>query len=101
MRLHLVSAAALLTCLYSAPAFAEVYVLRVEGLSCELCAYSVKRGLGRVPGVEDVRVNLDEGAVTVRTEDGTRLTEERAREVIEGSGFTLTGYRELTGSGSR
>lgn len=74
---------------------AEAYLLQVAGLSCELCAYSVEHRLGQLEGVQEVRVNLKNGEVVVRTRDGASLTEEQARRVIEGAGFKLTGYQEL------
>ena len=43
----------------------ESATLSVSGMTCSGCSDTVKRVLSRVPGVTDVKVDLDNGAATV------------------------------------
>jgi copper chaperone len=46
--------------------FIETY--QVDGMTCGHCVNAVSTEIGALPGVEDVRVDLATGAVTVRSE---------------------------------
>lgn len=81
----------------STQAGAETYELRIEGFACELCARSLQSRLSRLDDVVDVSASFEESEAIVHTREGARLTEEEAREVVEGAGFELSGYRELPG----
>jgi copper chaperone CopZ len=80
---------------WASTAAAEMYVLQIKGFGCELCAYSVQSRLGKLEGVEEVRASFKDSQAIVRSQDGVVLSEEKAREVVEGAGFKLTGYKEL------
>lgn len=41
-------------------------ILNVQGMSCGHCVNSIEGNVGRLNGVEFVKVNLDEGKVDVR-----------------------------------
>jgi copper chaperone CopZ len=88
-------------CLWYTVAAAEVYVLQVEGMGCRLCAYSIEHRLGQLEGVQEVRVDHENGEVVVRTRNGASVTEEQARDVIHGAGFKLIPYEELVGTEQR
>ena len=44
----------------------------VRGMVCALCAARTRTALAAVPGVEDVRVDLDAGVARLRLASGTR-----------------------------
>ncbi len=68
--------------------------MRVEGLSCPLCAHNLDRQVRRIEGVEDVRINLGTGAVTVEMNRlNAMVTEAQLRKAAEDSGFSV---REIT-----
>jgi copper chaperone CopZ len=74
------------------------YTLTVEGLVCQLCAYSAKRNLSAIEGVEQVEVDHRTGEATVTMVDGAVLDEAEARHAIDAAGFTLLGFESLESS---
>lgn len=65
--------------------------LTVQGLSCPLCASNVDKQLLKVPGVQDVSVDLGAGLVKVRFDPATAPSEAVLRKAVEDSGYTLAG----------
>ena len=61
----------------------------VTGMTCQHCVTSVTEELSAVDGVTDVRVALDNGAVTV-TSDHALAHDEVAAAIAE-AGYQLTG----------
>ncbi len=68
--------------------FQEV-VLTVHGLSCPLCANNIDSQLLRLEGVEEARVNLNTGAVSVRFQEGHAVSPGDLAAAVENAGFTL------------
>ncbi|HEY9722954.1 MAG TPA: heavy metal-associated domain-containing protein [Oscillatoriaceae cyanobacterium] len=50
-----------------------MFVLRVNGMTCENCVRHVREALEQVPGVRDVRVDLAEGRATVEGDADPQL----------------------------
>lgn len=65
--------------------------LTVQGLSCPLCASNVDKQLLKVPGVQDVSVDLGAGLVKVRFDPAAAPSEATLRKAVEDSGYTLAG----------
>ena len=40
-------------------------ILKIEGMSCEMCSGKVAEALGRIEGVSDVKVDLKKGTAEV------------------------------------
>ncbi len=55
-------------------------------IHCEGCANSIKRSLGKLPGVEEVSVDINEKMVRA-TYDATQTTEDAIRARLEMAGF--------------
>lgn len=66
-------------------------VMRVNGLSCPLCATNVEGQLKRLPGVNIVDIDLDEGLVSVSMSGKERPTRAQIARAIEDAGFTVVG----------
>lgn len=49
----------------------EITELKVDGMTCGSCVTSVTKALKRVPGVQDVEVDLGSGIARVRGEHAT------------------------------
>ena len=64
--------------------------LKVSGLMCSFCTMSVEKALGRLPGVQNVQVNLVHGIVLVETDPGLTSPEAVTRKVEE-LGYTVVG----------
>lgn len=72
----------------------KTVVIPVEGMSCVACAARVKKTLGSIAGVGDVRVGLAERSVRVRF-DPSRLAPERLVAAISGLGYHAGTPREV------
>jgi copper chaperone CopZ len=60
---------------------------QVTGMTCGHCARSVQTEVGALPGVSEVRVDVANGAVTVRSEQP--LDEAAVRAAVDEAGYTL------------
>jgi Copper chaperone len=59
----------------------------VTGMTCGHCVQAVTEELTRLPGVRDVRVDLNTGAVTVESDGQLPLDEVRA--AVDEAGYAL------------
>ena len=62
----------------------QTVTYQVPGMSCGHCEAAVKQALGRVAGVDAVKVDLSSKLVTV---GGRQLTDEQLRAAIEEAGY--------------
>lgn len=65
--------------------------MRVNGLSCPLCATNIEGQLKRLPGVNIVDIDLDQGLVSVSMGGKERPTRAQIARAIEDAGFTVVG----------
>jgi copper chaperone CopZ len=70
---------------YSSAQIEEVKI-GIEGLTCNLCAITLERSLRRVDGVEDVRVEVGDEAVTVRLKAGVPFNLEQLNTAVKNAG---------------
>ncbi|MPZ62593.1 MAG: copper ion binding protein [Propionibacteriales bacterium] len=59
---------------------------RVSGMSCEHCVAAVSEEVGRVPGVSQVDVALEQGTVTV---SGSAYDDQAVRSAIDEAGYEV------------
>ncbi|HIZ97375.1 MAG TPA: heavy-metal-associated domain-containing protein [Candidatus Janibacter merdipullorum] len=59
----------------------------VSGMTCGHCVSSVTEEVQEVPGVEDVRVELESGALTVTSSEP--VDEAAVRTAVEEAGYQL------------
>ena len=59
----------------------------VEGMTCGHCVASVTEEVTQIPGVSDVAVDLESGAVTVTSD--AELDTEAVRAAVTEAGFEL------------
>lgn len=64
----------------------ETTTYQVTGMTCGHCVKAVSEEVGQVPGVSDVSVDLESGAVTV-TGDG--FTEAEIAAAVDEAGYAL------------
>lgn len=60
----------------------------VFGMDCAPCAYGIERSLSKIPGVDKVRVSLNQGKVSLVLVPGNRVTIQQIRTRIRDGGFT-------------
>ena len=61
---------------------------QITGMTCGHCVSSVSNELGKLPGVEDVNVDLATGTASVTSE--ASLDIESVRAAVEEAGYELT-----------
>lgn len=66
----------------------ENAVLNVKGMSCGHCVKAVEGSVGKLDGVNEVKVNLEEGQVTV-TYDSNVVSLEKIKETIDDQGYDV------------
>lgn len=75
----------------SVPAVAatKTVTLSVPGMNCAACPITVKKALGKVPGVAKTDVNLDKREATVTFDDG-RTNVEALTRATQDAGYPST-----------
>jgi len=63
-------------------------IVRVDGASCPFCAFGLEKRLGKIKGVNDVKLEMKEGKVIVTLDKGASVSEEALREAVDEAGFT-------------
>ncbi len=71
----------------------QVKTYLVEGMQCKNCPAHVENGIKRVPGIEDVIVDLQNRQVRV---SGTSIINEEIRKAVEESGYIYGGEINFT-----
>lgn len=66
-------------------------VLNVRGMSCPLCSNNLDGRLTRSPGIDEVRINLENGEVTAIFNPDHPPTRAEIERAVRDSGFTLGG----------
>ncbi|MFI4892179.1 MAG: heavy-metal-associated domain-containing protein [Phycisphaerales bacterium JB058] len=69
---------------------------RVNGLSCPLCAESLNAVMGRLDGVESVKLDLDRGVV-IMSIGKPAPTRGQVAKAIDDAGFTFVSFLEREG----
>ncbi|KQL37036.1 MULTISPECIES: copper chaperone CopZ [Bacillaceae] len=62
--------------------------LQVQGMSCGHCVNSVEGSVGKLDGVEQVKVHLESGKVDVSFND-EKVTVEKIKETIDDQGYDV------------
>ncbi len=63
-------------------------ILDVKGMSCGHCEHSVKTAVGSLAGVNDVKVELKTGKVTVEY-DSSKVDIKTIQDAIEDQGYDV------------
>jgi len=85
-----------ITLLWSSLAFAagNQYDLRVDGLACPFCAYGIEKIFIKTEGVNKVDIDLKNGLVIVKTNEGKTFNEDQLKKIIDDAGFTMKSMTE-------
>ncbi len=66
----------------------EKTVINVKGMTCGHCEKAVKGAVSELPGVSEVKVNLETGEVTVHY-DANKTSLNEMKEAIENQGYDI------------
>ena len=72
---------------------ASNYVIKIDGMTCQYCAYNVKKRLKKLDGVEQVDVDQDQGLATLQVKAGIVLTDDRLKDLIAEAGYNYRGIQ--------
>lgn len=70
------------------------YNLRVDGMTCSLCARKVSHALKKIDGVDSVDVDVDNGLARACVKEGVTLNEKQIRDVLLAKGYTYRGMEK-------
>jgi copper chaperone CopZ len=87
MKRYLMTGLAVL--LMSSAAWAEEVKVHVKGMVCAFCAQGIEHALKEQKSVGQVKVDLDNGLVTVQTQDKGALSDATIGDIITDAGFTV------------
>lgn len=65
------------------------FTLKIEGMTCPTCAFSVENQLEKLKGIGVVRIRLGRGEATINLNAGANLEEQELHDAIEMAGFKL------------
>ena len=68
-------------------------IVRVDGASCPFCAFGLEKRIGRIEGVQNVKMELKAGKAIVTLKEGATVSEDALRQAVKEAGFTA---REIT-----
>ncbi|WP_055105910.1 copper chaperone CopZ [Paenibacillus ihumii] len=68
----------------------EQKTLQVKGMSCGHCINSIEGNVGKMNGVESVKVNLNDGTVAVSF-DPKAVSLKEIKDVIDEQGYEVDG----------
>jgi Cu+-exporting ATPase len=71
----------------SAARVTTCYVLDVQGMTCEGCAAHVQKGLSKVSGVAEVKVNYAKSEASVCVKVGASVQGETLVQTVEKAGY--------------
>jgi mercuric ion binding protein len=74
----------------------EKLIVRVDGLSCAFCAYTLEKKLQNLEAVESVEINLTEGTASLLLKEGGQLADETINQAVDESGFTPRSIRRIS-----
>lgn len=81
------------TMLILAPTFAQAEEVKakVNGIICAYCVQGIEKAFKKLEEVEQVKVDLDNGLVTIHTKDANDLDDAKVKSIITDAGYTVTG----------
>ncbi len=63
-------------------------VVRVDGLSCPFCAYSLEKRIKRIDAVGSLAIEVDDGLAIITPSQGKRIDVHDLPEAVKKAGFT-------------
>lgn len=102
-----IRALALLAVLLSSNAFAQDYVIRVNGIVCEFCSLGVAKKVSRLDFIDrskyenGVSVNIEQQIVTIAVQSDATLDKDALFAAIESGGYNPVEIFELQPDGTK
>lgn len=97
----------LLITLIATPAFAQDYVIKVNGIVCEFCSLGVTKKISKLPFIDrdrydkGVKVEIEDQMVTIAVKEEAELDKKALFGAIESGGYNPVDIWLLTPEGER
>ena len=65
----------------------QTTVLQIKGIHCGACEKVISRRLGKLSGVSNVKVSLNEGTAEIQSEE--KITIEEASSILSGTDYQI------------
>ena len=62
-------------------------IVKIKGMTCQHCVMAVTKALGGIPGIKEVKVELEKGEATFDEEKAISM--ETIREVVRKAGYEV------------
>ncbi len=72
----------------TAEAQISTVTVRVDGLACPFCAYSLEKHIKAIDGTKSPVINIEQGIVTLTPADDKAVDFDAVREAVKQAGFT-------------
>jgi copper chaperone len=66
----------------------ETIALKVEGMSCNHCVNAIEGNVGKLEGIDEIKVNLSHGIVDVKYNPST-ISLDQIKEAVEDQGYDV------------
>ncbi|MDX1517170.1 MAG: heavy-metal-associated domain-containing protein [Woeseiaceae bacterium] len=92
----------LASAIIATPVLAEDYVVDVNGIVCDFCAYGVAKKVSKLPFIDNSRfdngvdVDIENQIVTVAVRDGEKLDQDKLFSAIRSAGYDPIAIRAAT-----
>ena len=63
--------------------------IKVRGMVCSFCAQGIKKSISKLKVVEDVKVNLKKGFVSIQVKEDEKLDMKEIEQIIIDSGYRI------------
>ena len=71
----------------------QLAVIRIEGMHCHKCEQTIRRSLGRFPGVHEVEVDFNSGQASVLF-DRDAVNVKQLMDAVNDAGYRATGFTQ-------
>jgi copper chaperone len=67
----------------------QTHVVRVEGMSCEACAATVRESLEKLPGTSDIAISVEKAEATITIDGWSETTRGDVEQTIVDAGYKV------------
>ena len=67
----------------------QIVEVKIKGMVCSFCAQGLKKSISKLKVVEDVKVNLKKGFVSIQVKANEKLDMKEIEQIIIDSGYRI------------
>ncbi len=78
----------------------DQFTVKVSGLGCPYCAYGLEKKFSSVPGIQDIRINMENGVMTYQVPAANAMQQADVLALVKKAGYTVTDLSILRADGT-